>query len=145
MSAVPDFLDALYSAARSSPLLSGWQVVDGPPLEYTRPDVIVLGASTEDLTVEAAKSDAGLGRDRRERSDVTCVARSSTGDAEMSPRRRRAFDGVAAVSALLAQDGTVGDSVTRARVVSAVYTAVRSPQGTAAYVEFGIRLDAFGP
>lgn len=142
MSAIPAFLDALVPKLTAAPGMGDVQVVDGPPIDYLRPDVIAVGVSTEDLSVESETADAGL-RARRERVDVTCLARSWTGDADLAPRRVRAFAMVTAVETVLADDPTVGGSVTRARLTSAVYTPVRNREGVGAFVEFRIQVDAF--
>lgn len=144
-SAIPGFLDALVPLLKAAPALAGWIVVDGPALENTsRPDVLAVGISTEDLSVETEKTDVGLGP-RRERADVTCMALSWTGDAALAPRRAQAFAAMSAVEDVLRADPTVTGTVTRARVMGAVYTPGRDAKGCGASVEFRIRVDAFRP
>lgn len=139
---MPAFLSALTAALAASPDLSGAQVIDGPPVEYVRPDAVAVGLTTEDLSVESSRVDAGLGK-RREAADVNCLARSWTGNDDLPAARGRAYALIAAVAAALAADPTVGGTVVRARIGRQVYSAARTREGTGAFVEFQIRFDAF--
>jgi hypothetical protein len=142
-SALPEFLSALTAALDGAPGMSGVQVIDGPPVEYTRPDAVAVGLTTEDTSVESGLSNAGLGQPRREGCDVNCLARSWSGNDDLPARRARVFSMIEAVSAVLVADPTVDGTVTRARVSSLVYSAARTGEGTGAFVEFRIRFDAY--
>lgn len=143
VSALPGFLTAVVASLVAAPALSGVQVVDGPPVESTTArEVVAVGISTVDVSVESNLTDAGLGS-RRDGIDVPCMVRVWSGDAALPPLRDRAFALLAAVEAVLAADRTVGGTVTRARVMSLVYNPIRGPEGTAVELEFPIRVDAF--
>ena len=142
MSALPAFLTELVDRLTAWPALADTQVVDGPPLDWARAKLLAVGISMQDLTVESSTADAGLGS-RREQADVTCLARSASGDSALAPRRAEAFAIVAEVEAALASDRKMGGTVNRARLVDSIYTPARTSQGTAAEVEFRIRVDAY--
>jgi hypothetical protein len=142
-SRLPEFLTALAAALDAAPGLSGVQVIDGPPVEYTKPDAVAVGLTTEDTSVESNLSNAGLGQPRREACDVNCLARSWSGNDDLPARRARVFSIIEGVAAVLEADPTVGGTVTRARVSGLVYSAARTGEGTGCFVEFRIRVDAF--
>ena len=141
-STLPGFITALVAALEAAPALSGVQVIDGPPVKYARQDAVAVGLTTEDLSVESTTGDAGLVA-RREQVDVNCLARSWSGDDDLTARRGRVFSIIEAVGAVLAADPTVGGTVTRARLAGLVYSAARTGEGTGCMVEFRVRVDAF--
>lgn len=140
MSSLPAFLDALQP--RLAARLAGVQVVDGPPLAYVQADVVALGITTEDNTVDSSVDGAGL-RARREQVDVVNLIRSWSGDPNLAARRNRAFELLDAVDAELRADPTVGGSCARARLAGHTYSAARDEKGTGCFVEFRVRVDAF--
>ena len=140
MSALPAFLTALSAGLTSG--MAGVQVVDGPPTEYARPEIVAVGISAQDVAVESSSADAGLSS-RREGIDVPCMVRVWSGNANLPVLRERAFVLLGAVEAVLSADRTVAGTVTRARVNSYVYNPIRGPEGTAVEIEFRIRVDAF--
>lgn len=138
--ALSGFLDAFVARLRAE--LAGVQVVDGPPVEYARREIVAVGITTEDASVEANTADAGL-RARRESIDVINLIRSASGDVDLVPHRRRAYELLDQFDGLLRTDPTVGGVVPRARLISHVYTPVRTQDGVAVYLEPRVRVDAF--
>ncbi|WP_326739145.1 hypothetical protein [Streptomyces sp. NBC_01022] len=99
-SAVPAAVDALLAILRASPALAEVRIVDGPPsVNLTDRHRIYVGwapgsEQAVDITQEFASAGA---RTRDEDFSIACYAETRTGDKDMSLRRAKAFELLAAV------------------------------------------------
>jgi len=104
-SRVPAALDALVSVCRAAPALAEVRIIDGPPpsQNLTERDRLYLGYGPgAEQAVDLLQEFAGAGaRTRNESFHIACYAETRGGDKDMSFRRARVFEIVAAVEAAL--------------------------------------------
>lgn len=125
MSAVPDAIDGLVEVLGATVV----QVVDGPPTTNVRGDVIAVGIGLQDSPDVAAETAvAGLVA-QRETFTVSCLARSWSGDNDISTQRRRTYSVVDQARAVLGADQTLGGRVSRARWAGSTYMPQRTDKG----------------
>lgn len=147
MHPVPAAVEALVQLLRDAPALAGVRVEDGPPPnDLDERDSIGVGLLTEDVEVAASELRRRVGS-TDEVFEVLCVAQCWSGDdLGWPPVRRRAYDLVDAVAAVLVaapQLGVAGQ-VTVARLTRTAYRPERTSQGEAmAVVEFTVVVDAY--
>ncbi|ARF75683.1 hypothetical protein B7C62_28075 [Kitasatospora albolonga] len=107
-SAVPAAIDALLAILRAAPALGGVRVIDGPPgVNFTEKDRIYIGwspASEQAVEIQQRFASAGA-RLRDEDAAITCYIETRRGDKDMSLRRSRAFEMLAAVETALRATG----------------------------------------
>lgn len=145
-SRVPAAVDALVALCRASPALAGVEIVDGPPIiDLANPDVIFIGWQPSDGTAVTFAQDfnAAGARTRDEEFGITCYAEAHSGDTDITARRVRAFELLAAVeTALRATDAaptapTLNGAVLWAHLTAGTVTQAQS-QGALVGVEFTV-------
>ena len=145
-SRVPDAMDALVAALTVAPELDGVTVRDGASVsQSTVKEIVSVG-----FTGEEAQSDAettatadGLAGTDRERFTIRCAAAVLRGSTDLPAARRRAYELLSAVGAVLGRDRTLGGTVLRAMVGSHTLTQDQTDRGAQAVVVFGVDCDAF--
>ena len=122
MSVVPDAIDGLVEILGAT----GVQVVDGPPTANVRGDVIAVGIGLQESPDVAAETTvAGLVA-QRETFTVSCLARSWSGNNDISTQRRRTYALVDQARAVIGADQTLGGRVSRARWAGSTYQPSRT-------------------
>lgn len=116
-SAVPAAIDALLAIFRAAPALAEVRVIDGPPLQdMSGSDFLAVGwslAADTATAAEAVQDFASAGaRTRDENFGVTCWLESWTGDQDIGPRRRRAYELLAVVEDVLRASGAQPEAPT---------------------------------
>lgn len=117
-------------------------VLDGPSIDDIGQDVVAIGISAEDLSMDSSFEIAGLCTDR-ETFDLVCLVRSWTGDADLSARRARCFELFRSIAELIKSDPRLGNTVARARIAGISYNPARLPEGAVASLTFRVRIEAF--
>lgn len=141
-SAIPGALDALVAKLRAATNPRDVQVLDGPPNEDLRGDLIVVGLSIDTSEVDATHTIAGLGSGRQD-FDVMCLTRSWTGGGDIKARRDRAFALLDTVQSVLTEDLTLGGVVTRARFTQVAYVPALTDRGPLVEIPFAVHIEAF--
>ncbi|WP_030975129.1 hypothetical protein [Streptomyces sp. NRRL S-1824] len=103
-SAVPAAVDALLAILRAAPALAEVRIVDGPPsVNLTERHRIYVGWSPgAEQAVDITQNFASAGaRTRDEDFGIACYAETRTGDKDMTLRRAKAFELLAAVEGAL--------------------------------------------
>lgn len=127
MSVVPAAIDGLVALFAAN--VRDVQIVDGPPTENIRNDVIGVGlAPQEPSDVEATNTIAGLDADL-EQFTVVCVARSWSGNNSLKAQRDRTYRAVDAAKAAIKANPTLGGAVSRARWAGSSYQPFRTEKG----------------
>ncbi|GGZ28444.1 hypothetical protein GCM10010387_22380 [Streptomyces inusitatus] len=146
-SRVPAAVDALLAILRTVPALADVRIIDGPPAaNLTERHRIYVGwqpggESGVSLTQDFASAGA---RRRDEDFAISCYAESRTGDKDMSLRRARVFEIVAAVeTALRATDTsphapTLGGAVLWAHLTTGDLLQEQGPDGALAGLAFSV-------
>lgn len=116
---VPGAIDALVAALSAN--LKPARVVDGPATNNVTGDVVWVGITPDDPSLDAPDDAAGLGRSRIT-FDINCLARSWSGSADTAKQRTRAYALVSQVKAALTADKTLGGAVMQARFAGSLYT-----------------------
>lgn len=73
---------------------------------------------------------------------ITCLVQSLSDDAGLEARRRRAFDLLGVVDAVIARDRTLGGACSTAWIDSWVYRPVNDDDGAVVSIEFVVVGDA---
>lgn len=103
-SAVPAAVDALLAILRAAPALAEVRIIDGPPsVNLTERHRIYVGWSPgAEQSVDIQQSFASAGARRRdEDASIACYAETRAGDTDMSLRRTKVFELLAAVEVAL--------------------------------------------
>lgn len=123
--------------------LASAKVVDGPATPNVQGDVVWVGITPDEPNTDASDDIAGLAANR-ESFDVSCLARSWSGSADVAAQRTRTYALITGVRSALADDITLGGAVTRARFAGSLYQPYYTEQGQLVVdVVFRIRVDAF--
>jgi hypothetical protein len=148
-SRIPATIDALLAACRASTDLTGVQVVDGPPPNWTllaNVDVLYVGGSPDDIGSGAAGEQdfAQLGAQRRdERFLIAVTADCWNGNADMKAARDRAFTLMAAVEKILRGPGgdpSLGGAVLYSDVAGPIdYRPQQMQDGAGVRLVFNVR------
>ncbi len=117
-------------------------VLDGPSIDDIGQDVVAIGISAEDLSMDSSFETAGLRTDR-ETFDLVCLVRSWNGDADLAPRRARAFELFRSIGEIVKTNPRLDNTVARARIAGISYTPARLPEGAVASLTFRVRIEAF--
>lgn len=117
-------------------------VLDGPSIDDIGLDVVAIGISADDMSIESAQELAGLDS-QRETYDLICLVRSWNGDPEMAARRSRAFELFRAIAELIKRDPRLRGACTYARIAGISYAPARLPEGAVASLTFRVRVEAF--
>ncbi|WP_406004430.1 hypothetical protein [Streptomyces sp. NBC_00987] len=150
-SAVPAAVDALLAILRAAPALAEVRIVDGPPsVNLTDRHRIYVGwAPGSEQAVEIEQSFASAGARRRdEDAAISCYAETRAGDKDMSMRRSRAFELLAAVEdALRATDAateapTLNGAVLWSELTAGTLVQEQSDTGSLAGLSFTVRTRA---
>lgn len=142
MALVPAVIDALVARWRGAAELGGVQVLDGPEAKWPEGDLIAVGLSPEDLTTPAQRVPAGLVA-TSDSADITCLARSWTGDTLIKPRRDRAYQLLDIATALVEADRTLGGACSHAEVTGSLYVPAQTNRGVLTDVVFTVRAALF--
>ncbi|MYV56507.1 hypothetical protein [Streptomyces sp. SID3212] len=146
-SAVPGVIDQLIAVLRADPGLNGIQVIDGPPAEdMSATEFVAVGWTLTDSTAAELQQrfNAAGARTRDEDFSIAGWVESWTGDAEIGPRRRRAFELLGLVEvALRASDAnpeapTLNGSALWAQLANASLQQAFTDQGARAGIAFTI-------
>lgn len=146
-SAVPEAIDALLEILRAAPELSEVQIVDGPPVDdQSGADQLCIGFQPgEGESASMLQDFAYAGARRRDENGViNCWIDCWSGDADIRPRRLRAFALLAVVEgALRASDiareaPTLNGTVQWSQVAGASLRQSNTDQGTRAGVGFTV-------
>ena len=146
-SAVPAAIDALLAILRAAPELAGVQIVDGPPVDdQSDADQLFVGYQPgEGEGASMVQDFAYAGARRREENGViNCWIDCWSGDADIRPRRQRAFELLAVVEdALRATDivpeaPTLGGTVQWSQLAGGSLRQVQTDQGTRAGIGFTV-------
>lgn len=143
-SVIHDAMSALYELVnttfkRTQP---DCEVLDGPSTDDVGQDVVAIGITAEDSTIDGNVDIAGLYVEM-ETFELECLVRSWTGDSDLSARRARAFELFEEVATIIQGNPTLGDAVARARISGVRYHPARLPEGAVAAVTFKVRIEAF--
>lgn len=146
-SAVPAAITELLAILRADAGMSGVQVLDGPPVgDQSDQDYVAVGwqdGSEESVQIVQDFADAGA-RTRDENFAILCWLDTWTGDSDVSVRRARAFELLAAVeNAIRASGGsptapTMNGSVQWAHLTNAVLKQANTQDGVRAGIAFTI-------
>ncbi|MEV6791249.1 hypothetical protein AB0M87_04440 [Streptomyces sp. NPDC051320] len=146
-SKVPDAMDALVVAFRTSSGLEGVTVWDGPTVSKATPqEMLSVGFTGVDGETDAESSSAAAGMTTRrdmETFTVRCAAAVLRGSTDVAAVRRRAYELLAAAGEAIARDETLGGVVLRAMVGSHTLTQDQTSNGAQAVVAFGVDCEAF--
>lgn len=147
MAAIPAAIDALIARLTAAAnitghVLSGVQILDGPPLTNVEPDVIVVGFTPDGVSVEGEQSPGGLTA-QTQSLGVNCLVSSWSGDEAMKPVRDHVFTLLSAVEAEVKQDPTLAGAVADARLQFLDFDQQQDTSGATATVAFTIRISAF--
>lgn len=146
-SAVPAAIDALLAILRAAPALAGVRIVDGPPsVNLTERHRIYVGWSpgseqAVDITQDFASAGA---RTRDEDFSIACYVETRAGDKDMTLRRAKAFELLAAVEvALRATNGaptapTLSGTVQWAHLTSGSLVQEQGDKGALAGLSFTV-------
>lgn len=144
MAVVPDTIDALYAVLKAATGLRNVQILDGPQAVWPNKEFIVVGLSPEDPTVSATRQPAGLSMgSTTETVDITCMARSWTGDTAIKPCRDRAYEMVAAAQTAVDADPSLGGACSHAEVTGSVYAPSQGTRGVVVDVVFVVQARTF--
>lgn len=126
-SAVPAAIDALLAILQAAPALAEVRIIDGPPsVNFTEKQRVYVGWSpAADQAAEVQQDFASAGARRRDETfTIAGYVETRTGDKDMSVRRARAFEILAAVEiALRATDAEPEAPTLRGTVLWAHLTA----------------------
>lgn len=146
-SAAPAVIDELLQILRAASELTDVQIIDGPPLEdQSVPDQLIIGwqpGEGEAATLQQDFAYAGA-RQRNEDGSIVCWIDCWSGDAEIRPRRLRAFELLAVVEGILrASDSareapTLGGVVQWSQLAAGTLRQVATEQGAKASVGFTV-------
>lgn len=125
--------------AHADPLVD---VLDGPSVDDVGQDVVAIGISVDDNSLDSNFQTAGL-RAEQETFDLVCMTRSWNGDADLAPRRERAFELYRAIAEIISSNPRLDRTVARARIMGVSYAPTRLPEGAIATVTFRVRIEAF--
>jgi hypothetical protein len=146
-SAVPDAIDALVQAFRTSPEFAGVTVWDGPEVSKAVPKEMLSVAFTgdeNDSDVDSTAQPEGLGGSPdRETFTIRCAAAVLLGSTKVQDARRRAYELYSAAGAVIARDPRLDGAVMRARLGTHTFKHGQTPSGAQALLVFGIDCDAF--
>lgn len=146
-SAVPAAIDALLAILRAAPALAEVRVIDGPPgVNLTERHRIYVGYSPgAEQAVEIQQSFASAGARRRdEDASIACYAETRGGDTDMSLRRTKIFELLAAVEeALRATDAaptapTLNGAVLWSELTAGSLVQEQGDKGTLAGLSFTV-------
>lgn len=126
LTGVPTAIDALVDTLTRE--LTGARVFDGPATGSVTGDAVWVGITPTDPSLDTFDQTAGLGRSQVT-FDITCLARSWSGSANVRTQRTRAYALVGRVKALLRADPTLGGAVMNARLAGSLYTPYLTEQG----------------
>src|SRR5690606_26168547 len=126
LTGVPTAIDALVDTLTRE--LAGAHVFDGPSTSNVTGDAVWVGITPDDPSLDTFDTPAGLGRTQIT-FDVTCLARSGSGSANIRAQRARAYALVGRVKSLLRVDPTLGGVVMNARLAGSLYTPYFTEQG----------------
>lgn len=150
-SRVPAAVDALLAILRAAPALADARVYDGPvSTNLTDRSRIYIGWSpSSDQAVEIVQDFAAAGaRTRDEEFSIACYAETRAGDKDMSLRRTKVFELLAAVEdALRATDAmpdapTLGGAVLWSHLTAGNLNQEQNNDGTLAGLQFTVRCHA---
>lgn len=143
-SCIPAAVDALYDLvdAQMRVFDEDVQVLDGPSTDDIGRDIVAVGISVDDNSMDADLEPAGLAT-YRESFDLTNMVRSWTGDNDLQARRLRAFELYEEVAKVVKANPRLNDTVAWARIATVSYLPSRLPEGALATVTFRVRIDAF--
>lgn len=141
MSLVPAAIDALMQL-RYVPALEGVQVLDGPAAVWPEAEFIAVGLSPEDFTVPSTFAPADVRRSG-EAADITCMARSFSGDVELKPRRDRAYELFDVVVGWVVANRRAAGPGTQMQVTGSLYAPQVGARGVIVDVVFTVRVQKF--
>lgn len=141
MSLVPAAIDGLLQM-RYQPALQNVQVLDGPAAVWPEAEFIAIGLSPEDFTVPSTLAPADLLR-AGEVADITCMARSFSGDVDIAPRRLRAYELFDAALAFVEDRRDFAGPGTSAEVTGSLYAPQVGTRGVIVDVVFTVRITRF--
>ncbi|MGW8387546.1 hypothetical protein ACWGMW_03070 [Streptomyces albidoflavus] len=147
-SRVPEAVDALLDILSTAPALEAVRVVDGPlPVDVNSdPMALYIGYSRDgDQAVSLQQSFAGAGaRTRDEEFSIACLAVARGGDKDMVLYRRKVFEMVAVVEAVLRATNsdptapTLGGTVLWSELTAGGLTQDQDPDGPRATLAFTV-------
>lgn len=140
MSSIPAVCDWL--VANLPPALTGWEVLDGPPIVDFEADGLSIGYVPDEMSVTSKEGTADLGGGRLEVYDVNCLLWSYRGDEDVKPVRDRCFEALAAISVKL-KGTTMGGVVARAQVRFVDFDQQQNAEGAWGVMVFAIECQAF--
>lgn len=149
-STTPVVIEALVTALRGAPELTGVKVYDGPTLSgSSAKEALNVGTSPSPdvdaaTSAEGQESREGLAVDRtREQYTIHCGVSVLNGSSNAPAARRRVFELLAAVGAALAADPTLGRTVLQVQIGTWTLAQQQGQTGAVATIAFGIDVDAF--
>lgn len=151
MSAIPEVLDALVAALRTSVDLAevldpgaADKILDGPATaDLSAPEGIAVGASRADESINFTWPAADLSDGSAEQFTINNLAWSGSGSTVFGPSRLRADLILVAVAATLAADRTLGGAVSTAWIEGGLVTQIQTGRGALVTVEFQITATRF--
>ncbi|MGQ4513693.1 hypothetical protein [Streptomyces sp. DW26H14] len=146
-SRVPDVMDALLAAWRSAPSLAGVTVQDGPFVDQSPSQrLLVVGwtGGDDETSVESTFLQEGLARTPdREQITVRCAAAVLVGSTDATSARRAAYDLMAAAGDAVTLDRTLGLAGLHAGLGTHQMAWAQTKGGAQAIVVFEVTTDGF--
>lgn len=118
-------------------------VLDGPSIDDVGQDVVAIGISADENSMDSDLQIADLGGGNMETFDLVNMVRSWTGDDDLPQRRARALELMREVAEIIRDNPRLDRTVARARVRAISYQPTRLPEGAVATVTFRVRIEAF--
>lgn len=143
-SRLDDVTAALIATWQAVPALAGVAFYDGPGISQSPDlDLLVIGDDGDpesDVASTFEQEWANLSHTRRsERGEIPCAAIAQSGETDMSGRRIRAFQLLAACESALMADPTLGDVALSVEFLGGAARPVQNTRGAAMVAPFTVR------